>query len=438
MRWASGSLLIALACALPSAHTAAPPRGGRVELTGHAFADQDGPYLTVGASLFWGGWGCLHDRGRFERNLRFLSGKVDFVRVLAVVGPGGWRDRTAPAKDLEATVACVTDRAVENGLRIEWTIFGSTDTAPTRADRIAVVRRFAAAVGRRASSVQLVEIANEAWQNGFAGNAGRDEARDLARLLRELTPIRAIAITAPQPGSERVEARRWYEGSTATLMTVHPDRNQRGAGGNWRPVTELWNAHLSTPLPWIANEPIGPQSSVAEDDDPRRLTMMAGMTWLSGGAAFTLHTGAGVRGGGAEDRARGRVANIWEVPRIEETLAGINALRAILPKDLPNFRPQDPAADRSEYPFEVGPVRERIADGRLLAAYAAVSPDGRFVAMPLVATAAVPLTATVAMELTLFDPTTGARLGSRTLAPGDTFVLQPRDASVIAGTRHSR
>jgi hypothetical protein len=420
---------------LSAAAPAAPPR--LVELNGHAFANADGPYLAVGASLFWGGWGCLHDRSRFERNLMFLAGKVDFIRVLAVVGPSGWRDRAVPAGDLEAAVACVSDRAAEKGLRVEWTIFGSTDTAPARSDRIAVVRRFAAAIRSRAATVQLVEVANEAWQNGFAGDAGREEARSLARVLRDLTPIRAVAITAPPPGTERVEGKRWYAGSAATLATVHPDRDQTRSGGKWRPVTELWNMHQTTSLPWIANEPIGPQSSVAEDDDPRRLTMMAGMTWLSGGAAFTLHTGAGVRGGGAEDRARGRAANIWEVPRIEQTLAAINALRSILPKDLPNFRPLDPAVDVKDYPFDAAAVRDRIADGRLLAAYAAISSDGRFVVMPLVATA-TPLTATFAMQLALFDPAAGARLERRTLAAGDTFALPPRDASVIVGTRHSR
>ena len=37
--------------------------------------------------------------------------------------------------------------------------------------------------------------------------------------------------------------------------------------------------------------------------------MAAALTWLCGGAGYTLHTGAGVRGGGAEDLARGRVAS---------------------------------------------------------------------------------------------------------------------------------
>jgi hypothetical protein len=113
-------------------------------------------------------------------------------------------------------------------------------------------------------------------------------------------------------------------------------------------------------------------------------------------------------------------------------------MRSILPKDLPNFRPLDPTVDATDYPFESAAVRDRIEDGRLLAAYAALAADGRFVVMPLLATASVPLTAKFAMQLTLFDPATGARVETRTLAAGETFTLSPRDASVIVGARHSR
>ena len=105
-------LLIFVAAPVSFSSTpSAPPRTGVVHLSGHAFADDAGPYLGVGASLFWGGWGCLHDKQRLERNLRFLSGHVDYVRVLAIVGPRGWRGRTTVAADLEAAVACVTDLA---------------------------------------------------------------------------------------------------------------------------------------------------------------------------------------------------------------------------------------------------------------------------------------------------------------------------------------
>jgi len=414
--------------------TPAAPRSGRVRLERHAFADASGPYLAVGASLFWGGWGCLHDRDRFERNLAFLSGSVDYIRVLGVVGPKGWRDRAALASDLEAAVPCVTDLAYQHGLRTQWTIFGSVDTVSTPEERAALMRRFAAAIRPRIEKVQLVEVANEAWQNGFAGEAGRREARELARLLRELTPVATIAITAPQPGDETTGIKSWYEGSDATVVTIHPDRDQRGADGKWRPVRQLCNASAATRLPWIANEPIGPQSSVAEDADPLRLTMAAGLTWLCGGAAYTLHTGAGVRGGGAEDRARARVANLWEVPNINRILSGIDALRRILPADLPNFTLRDPTRD-AEYPFEAEPIRQQIAAKKFVAAYAATSSDGRFVMMAIGLTGDLTLTARAVVHATVFDPLTSATVESRELRPGATLTVPSRSAAVIVGRR---
>jgi hypothetical protein len=437
-RTASISAALLLIAAIPSSSSiAAPPRSGPVHLSGRTFVDDGGPYLAVGASLFWAGWGCLHDTQRLERNLRFLSGRVDYIRVLALVGPGDWRDRGTVAADLEAAVVCVTDLAHEHGLRTQWTIFGSVETAPTAADRASLVRRFAAVIRPRAAKVQFVEVANEGWQNGFERDAGRHEARALVRLLRELTPIEAIAVTSPRPGDEEADVKRWYAGSDATLITVHPDRSLRGTGGTWRPVRQAWNTNVWATLPWVANEPIGPQSSVAEDDDPQRLTMAAALTWLCGGAGYTLHTGAGVRGGGAEDVARGRVANLWDVAHIERTLAGINAVRKILPADLPNFRRHDPSGDFPDFPFEREPIRQRITSGGLLTAYAATSDDGRFVVMPLLATAPVPFTARMRMRLTMFDPMSGAVLDTRDLAAGETFTLPRRDATVIVGRRFS-
>ena len=48
-----------------------------------------------------------------------------------------------------------------------------------------------------------------------------------------------------------------------------------------------------------------------------------------------LNRGAGIRGGGAEDRERGRVANVSEVAHIEQTLAGIPGLDDFVASALP-------------------------------------------------------------------------------------------------------
>jgi hypothetical protein len=409
----------------------APKRQGLVRLEGRAFADEGGPYLAVGASLFWATWGFRHDRPRLEQNFKFLADRgVNYIRVLGVVGPRGWADRAVSAADaeLESTWAGLTDLAYDvYGLRVQWTIFGGLDATPTAADRAKVVDRFIAAMQARAHKVQHIEIANEGYATGWTEL--RDEARQLATRIRAQTPF-AVAVSAPGAVGDVAS---WYGGSSANLLTVHLPRDVVGEGdiGAWRYVRQTWDPWLASPLAWTNNEGKGPQSSVAEDDDPLRLTMYAGLTWLCGGAAFVLHTGAGIRGGGAEDRERGRAANLWQVARIEQTLAGINALRKLLPPDLPNWQRHNSNRNFPGYPFESPPIAESVEKGRLLRAFAATSGDGRIVAMPIVVSAPVPFTPRGPMHVDIYDPMTGGKVESH----DGPFTLSPRLAAVLLGKR---
>jgi hypothetical protein len=89
------------------------------------------------------------------------------------------------------------------------------------------------------------------------------------------------------------------------------------------------------PVAHINNEPIGIDSSVAAEADPVRLAAGAITSWITGEAAYILHHGAGIRAGGAADLARGRKANVWEQPTLDQALALITSARTILPPDLP-------------------------------------------------------------------------------------------------------
>ncbi len=111
--------------------------------------------------------------------------------------------------------------------------------------------------------------------------------------------------------------RQLYGGGVCDVVTIHPDRDISKADGPWRPVRQPWFLQFTPDIPELVEigEPIGPQSSVAEDADPLRLTMAAAVGALCGAGAYCLHTGAGIRGGGA--------ANLWEVRHIEATLAGL-------------------------------------------------------------------------------------------------------------------
>jgi hypothetical protein len=408
-------------------------RTGVVRLAGRVFFDDDGPYLACGASLFWALWGYQHDRGRLEQHLDFLAARgVDYIRVFGVIGPR-WADRVVDPRDRswDGDLAGLLDLAFRHGLRVELTIWQDTDLTP---DRMAVVSRVAAVVSSRPQTIQYLEVCNEgaADTSRFPANWPA-EAQQLANALRAQTP-HVVAVTSPA-GIDAAAIAIWYGKSSANLLTPHLPREETGGGliGAWRYVRQTWDPWLASSLAWSNDEGKGPQSSVAADDDPLRLTMYAGLTWLCGGAGFVLHTGAGVGGGDAASKERGRVANLWEVANIEQTLAGIQTVRRLLPADLPDWSRHNANKNFPGYPFDTDRLVPLIESAQLLRAFAATGGDGRAIVMPIVAQAAVPFTARSAMHLEIYDPMTGEQRDSCDLAARETCTLPPTLAAVIIG-----
>ena len=118
---------------------AAVSRPGIVRFENHAAVDDAGAFNALGASLFSGLWQFEHDRGWLDDQLRLLADHdVDYVRVLGIVGPKFWSDRTVDprAPGYDARVAAFTDHVYDRfGLRVEWSIFGGVDTTPTPESR---------------------------------------------------------------------------------------------------------------------------------------------------------------------------------------------------------------------------------------------------------------------------------------------------------------
>jgi len=335
--------------AVPVAQT---DRRGRVRAEGKALADDGGPFLALGASLFWALWGEAHDPERLDRNLSWLADRdFDYVRILGMVGSDTWQDRRIDprAPDYWTVVDRFMDRLARHGLRAEITVFADAEVMmPDEGERAEFAETWARYADEHADQLLFIETANEYAQNGLEA----PEVRDLAGRMNALTDVLVAASTprAPWPveaadppaAADRDAMRAWqtlYGGPQADVVTYHFNRAP-GPDGAWRQVALPWRLQftgIDLPPVWINNEPIGPQSSVVSDDDPVRLAMGAAVTWVSGLAAYTLHTGAGVRGGGQADLARGRVANLWETPRIDEIAAMLAAVRRTLPADVPNW-----------------------------------------------------------------------------------------------------
>lgn len=417
-------------------------RSGLVRAHGSsAIEDDGGPFVAVGASLFWALWAYRHDRARLEQNLGFLIGRVHYIRVFAVVGPGGgWDDRTVDPNDAGWTddLAGLTDLAFDHyGIRIEWTIFAGVDTVPREDQQRDVVARLITALQGRFDKVMHFEVANEAGLNGFDGdtpdNPKVQHIRDLARMLADGTP-NLVAISAP--GSDQ-QGKAWYAGSRATLTTIHPDRSQNGTGGMWRPARQPWEIHFQDGICSLrsVNEPIGPKSSVAMDADPLRLVMLAVNTWITGSALFVFHTGAGVRGGGAVDQKGGkfylpREANLFEVENADAILNGLASIAAGLPGDVPNWSKQNGNDRFPDYPFDVG----LLTEDRILRAYCGIS-GPRFIVAPIQIMQPVQFKARKRMRCMAVDALSGQPATAELiLNPGESLSLPPSPpAAIIVG-----
>jgi hypothetical protein len=409
------------------------PRPGVVRVENRSFVDDDGPFLGLGASLFWAVWGYEHDRDRLRANFQYLADQgVDYVRILGVVGPTWWVDRTADptsaswASSLEGAI----DLAYEFGLRTELTIFGGIERAPTPEARRAIVNTVISIVSTRQEKIQHLEIVNEGYGTGWGGPL-EPEAKDLATAIRAQLP-HAVATTAPDtdPATMAFRMDAWYSGSAANLATFHLDRSYGDEG--WRHVRQARDPSLFWGGAWTANEPIGPQSSVAQDDDPLRLTAAMVFTYVGQGAGYVLHTGAGIRGGGLEDLQRGRSANVWEVPNVAAILRGMTA-RALLPGDLASwsFQNNNRQAGRN-HPFNVDHLVPLVEGGQLLRAFCAVS-GTQFVCIPTRAKVPVPFEARYPMAFTVHDPMSGEVRETVSLDTGETWTLQPTDFVILKG-----
>ncbi len=424
-------LLIGLIALPPGVRARQTPpretRTGPVRIDGRAVADSAGPFNALGATLFWGAWAYKFDRARLERNLGVLrAAGIDYVRVLGSVGGASWEDRPTDPRwqDYDAIVAGLTDLAYDRyGMRVQWTIFGGAPFTPAGPERERLVDRFASLAEGREHKIFAFEIANEAWQNGFRGADGLAELRRLGRRLNDRTSV-LVALSAPATRA----ACATYAGGIADIMTLHYSR-AFGSDGPMGPLRRPWSfpaaydagCRGSLPPAVLNNEPIGPESSVRQDDSPARIAGAYVMTFLAGNAAYVLHTGPGIRGGGAADVSGTlqRHANFDELPAFKPIAAALDAAREYLPDGVANWTRHNPnAAAAPLHGFD-----------RL---YTAAS-GAQFVALAIDVPQATSLTARTAMTVDVRQTSTGKIVQRFVLKSGDNMALSADEALVLAG-----
>ena len=160
----------------------------------------------------------------------------------------------------------VVDLAYDRyALRTQITIFADAQLMPEKEARVEHMRKMLAEVlPGREHKIILIEVANEAWQNGFPGDEGVTQLREFAQYLGARTEI-PVAITSnhdwPALGSFK-GFEQVYAGRIADIATWHFSRDRRTDDG-WKPVYDCWELGERPGFPPVSsNEPIGPGSSV--------------------------------------------------------------------------------------------------------------------------------------------------------------------------------
>jgi hypothetical protein len=217
-------------------------------------------------------------------------------------------------------------------MRTQITIFADAQLMPEKEMRIEHLRRLLAdVVRRREQKIILLEVANEAWQNGFPGDKGVGDLREFTKFLGERTEV-PVATTS----NHEDEFAKVYANSAADIATWHFSRDRADDG--WKPVYDCWGFGNQPGFPPASsNEPIGPGASVATESSSIRLVMAAVFAYTAKLPMYVFHSEAGVFG----------------KTRFEEMQAikDFRYLSGILPEDLPNWRRND--GKQPDAPFTV-------------------------------------------------------------------------------------
>ena len=322
-----------------------PGGANLVYLAGKSLCDNDGPFLGLGASYFQALRWAKFDRSRLNSDLTLLAAKgFNYVRILSMVNwdgleiapvsftnsaghpVGGWPDYWQQFRDL-------LDLVAQHGLRTEVTIFADAQyVMPGKPVRQAHLDGILANIAGREHKIIHLEVANEAWQNGFPGAQGVADLREFTQYLAERTSV-PVAITSNDDTSDAGIA-SLYAGSAADLATIHFSRDTRTIEGGWLPLRDCYRAgNLPGVPPVSSNEPIGPGSSVGEESDPIKLCAAAVFAYIANLPAYVYHSRAGIYG----------YVNCCPPSGDEilfENTTGINAylhLRQLLPPDLASW-----------------------------------------------------------------------------------------------------
>ena len=427
------------------------PRTGNVVMNGNCLADDGGPFLGLGASYMRALQRCKYDKPRFKRDLSYLASKgVNYIRILTMVGweqmeiapvditkgtdPNTWILPAWP--DYWQQFRDMIDIAYdEYGLRSEVTIFADSDMLPDKPGRIKHIQAVLDNLVGREHKIMHLEVANEAWQNGFSGSEGIADLREFGKYLTDRTSI-PVALSAPYDSGSASVIQELYQGSTADITTVHLSRDMGSSEGGWLPVRDAWRIGSMYPSipPASSNEPLGPGSSVNTENDPIKIVSAASFAWISNMPMYVFHS----RSGTSSIDSSGKYVHFEDMPG----LASYPYLLQVLPPDLPNWTRNDGIEESSPFTVYCNGQPNKYwteVNGASSGCHRNIGAKkgSEFVCQPQgILAGGVTLKAKQTMSFTVYNPLTGAVvMGPVTKNPGDEFTLpQGPGAYIIRGT----
>lgn len=418
--------------------------GGLVRLSGKVLYDASGPFLGLGATYMQALRHFKYDRARFQREIATLAqGGFNYGRILTMVdwpgqeiAPVAYRNREGNAipawPDYDQQLEEMILAFGEHGLRVEMTIFADAQRImPNPEDRRTHVDRILGIVKKHEPAVCMIEVANEAWQNGFADTAGIESLRELGNRIAQTTDV-LVGLSAPVDLSDdHAELLSLYKGSAADIATVHFSRDTRSAEGSWKPVIAPWGyADIPGVPPVSSNEPIGPGSSAASETDPAKILAAAAFAYIAGLPMYVFHSEAGVA-------ARMTFADFPWLGRFAD-------LMKILPRDLSDWKANDglePSApftvflDGTSNNYWKEPDRHKAG---LLRACGASS-GAEFVVLPVgILEEGAVLEARAAMAFTEYSLPDCQASPVRNFAKGERFELHAASGTCLLRGRHTQ
>jgi hypothetical protein len=312
------------------------------------------------------------------------------------------------------------------GMRTQITLFADAQLMPAKEARIEHMRKLLVeVVPGREHKIILLEVANEAWQNGFPGEKGVSDLRAFAKYLADRTKV-PVAITSNHGGPKGESPSPFdhlYADSAADLATWHFSRDRRTDAG-WKPVYDCWELGKRPDFPPVSsNEPIGPGSSVNTEKEPIRLVMAAAFAYTAKLPMYVFHCGAGVLG----------KTRFEDTPGIDR----FGHLLRLLPRDLPGWERNDGKGKRAPFTAFAGGQADRYWPEVESAPDGCVRNTGsrkgdRFVCVPIgIRPGGLQLQAREALRFTAHDPLTGKVVKAATPRRGQRVTLPPGPGGLI-------